>query len=254
MGQYYVIALKEEGSSELEFVEPVLGFKMMEHAYTKDDVTLTVFQHLWNNPCHVGWIGDYACTSYTYDTFRKKYVPSELKLLSDCQYLADSKERQEFVMTAYTQYYVDRDELEEPIAIKRSTATLLKEPIEDIVIVNKTKKQYIDMLHYTRMFTHKDGWCVNPLAILCDASQEDAGGDYKGMNLFLSGYWIGDVVYTTDRKKFLDSQTNHIRSRSAFTDFDKYKSGIYQEVLIGFTPGYRRADEEDLPIINNTSN
>lgn len=247
MGQYYVIATQEPNTNAIQLIE-TSSSKMMEHAYMHDATTRNIFTQLLNRPQHVGWIGDYACTEYERDE-EGELVPLPAAVLNPTRpalYAGeDGKKRAEFVLGAYNCYWAATDTVRARHIVKFEHEDDEFNPA-DFVIVNDTKKLYIDCKHQIALYTFTEKICssvykscVNPLAILCDASQEDAGGDYHGANMWASGLWLGDIIRVCKRDEFLAV------NRGLAENYLTREQG-YEEFSVPFTDSWRVLHEDCL--------
>lgn len=213
MGQYYVIATREENSQEIQFIDPD-GVKMLEHAWLGATTTQDIFSHLLSRPMTVAWVGDYACRAGEYDEISGKWrsypqpihTPTRPALFAG----AEGEKRAEFVLAAYKSWWGADYDARKGKAVKFSHNPEDEFDPANFVIVNDTKKLFIDCKHQIALYTKTEKYgeaeykhCINPLAILCDASQEDAGGDYHGANMWASGIWCGDIIRVEKRDEFL---------------------------------------------------
>lgn len=87
---------------------------------------------------------------------------------------------------------------------------LLRIGTSQLVIVNHTKKQYIDLgewwelCHFYDKYNGYD-WCIHPLPLLTACGNGLGGGDYCGLNEKMCGYWAFDyigVYHKNNTKKY----------------------------------------------------
>lgn len=236
MGQYYVIAFRNPEDKSISYISPS-GIKMMEHAYIHNTSCKKVFKYLYNKPMHVAWVGDYACASNKWDNKKKEWIPCHPYINVTRPHLysgEENKDKAEFILNAWEGYWDIDYDFRKHIVDNEVTSDI--DP-EKLVIVNKTKKLFINVSHYTALFTEENKYCVNPLAILCDTSQEDAGGDYHGINMWASGMWVGDEIYTTDKEEFINSNkidnydVNYEEFLVPFTDTGRHMNLSYFQVI-----------------------
>lgn len=62
MGQYYrPLIIREDGELEILRSSDFDNLqKLMEHSWVQNNFVNAVYVLLWNNPCRVAWLGDYA--------------------------------------------------------------------------------------------------------------------------------------------------------------------------------------------------
>lgn len=223
MGQYYRIAIRKDGEKQISLIRPD-GVKMMEHAYIGNFACQAAFKMLLNNPARVAWVGDYTL----------RHPDNKPAYIKRAELFKNRPEARKFVLAAARQAWerkheklVDIDEIG------------MVEPDEDIVIINHTKQQYINLARYKRLFSYESWghtWCINPLAILCDASQEFAGGDYCGANISFDGLWSGDVIEVKMASDFIPE--NEKKRLGMYEE----RHSMYEELLVAFTDTYQTAE------------
>lgn len=224
MGQYYRIAIRKEGEKQINLIRPE-GVKMMEHAYIGNFACQAAFKMLLNSPSRVAWVGDYTL-------YQPEGKPAYIKR---ADLFKGRTEARKFVLAAARYAWgrkheklVDIDEIG------------MVDGDADIVIINHDKKQYINLRRYKQFFSYASWghiWCINPLAILCDASMEFAGGDYCGANISFDGLWSGDVIEVKIASDFIPEN-----EKKALGMYEERHS-MYEELLVGFTDTYQTAEK-----------
>ena len=187
MGQYYTALVKRgdkiksyniqvegykkgDGIGEIDY-DKYNGIKLMEHSYWRCDFMLAMNAELYRHKARVAWVGDYASEH----RFKRDDAPDPRTLYE----LAWDKVKQE------------------PIAEQGMT-------LEGKVLVNHTKKQYVDCNEYYEYnkFKWGDGtWnCIHPLSLLTACGNGLGCGDYDEENpdYDLVGYWCWDEISVED--------------------------------------------------------
>lgn len=189
MGQYYSALVKRgdtiknyniqvEGYKEGDEIDydKYNGIKLLEHSYWRNPFMLAMTAELYRHKARVAWVGDYA----SHYRFERDDAPDPRTL---CE-LAWEKIPQE------------------PIAEQDMT-------LEDMVLVNHTKKQYVKGNEYYEYNKFKWGddtpWsCIHPLSLLTACGNGLGGGDYRGdlPDENLVGYWCWDEISVEDASTF----------------------------------------------------
>ncbi len=129
------------------------GLKLMEHSYIGNDFVEEVTKYLFRNPKEIVWAGDYA----------------------------DDEPGQEYNLYSLC---VDRNK-----ADKLDTFIPYYDPK---YIINKSKKQYVDL---SKCPWDDEGWGrVHPLPLLTCEGNGRGGGDYRLDNPHI-GTWARDKIY-----------------------------------------------------------
>lgn len=144
------------------------GLKLMEHSWLYNDFVNGVLESIWDNPCRVAWVGDYA---YDIDDFDEYYTEE-----------------------VYESVHGD-ESMELPFD---EVPSIHKEGF----IVNNDKGLYIDLAKYVKESTFKpkwdsEEWCIHPLPILTCVGNGRGGGDYHGTNIEAVGSWCMDLISFT---------------------------------------------------------
>lgn len=189
MGQYYSALVKRgdtiknyniqvEGYKEGDKIDydKYNGIKLLEHSYWRNSFMLAMTAELYRHKARVAWVGDYA-NDYR---FERDDAP-------------DPRTLHELAWNKIPQ---------EPIAEQDMT-------LEDMVLVNHTKKQYVDGNEYYEYNKFKWGddtpWsCIHPLSLLTACGNGLGGGDYHGdlPDENLVGYWCWDEISVEDASTF----------------------------------------------------
>ena len=182
MGQYYQpILITEKGTTKV-FSRDVdgeyTGAKLMEHSWFDNTMVNTFCNELLNKQCRVAWVGDYA-DEYS-RTDRKPNNINEHELA----WLVKLRKRKGHGMKF------------RPLAVRY------------MLLVNHTKKEFIDLYDYEEQNTTQDHWCTHPLPLLTAVGNGFGGGDYWGENQHLIGSWALDCIelVSCDKKQSIVQQ------------------------------------------------
>lgn len=144
------------------------GMKLMEHSWLYNDFVNGVLESIWDNPCRVAWVGDYADDPYDFDDY---YTEEVYKAVW-------GDDRQEIPFDEVPSIH------------------------KDGFIVNCDKGLYIDLKKYAEASTFRPRWdefewCIHPLPILTCIGNGVEGGDYYGTNMETVGSWCMDLISFT---------------------------------------------------------
>ena len=163
------------------------GLKLMEHSWLANDFVNGVIEHIWDNPCVVAWVGDYA--DYESD-FENGYT-----------------------LEIYRAVWCEDGLPEKPFA-----------EVPDIhskgFLVNHTKGIFIDLEKYKDASSFNPAWdkthewCIHPLPILTAIGNGRGGGDYEGTNMGKVGSWAMDVISFTESRPEGVEEIQHYHSIS----------------------------------------
>ena len=191
MGQYYYpTMIKKNGKPEVfyswDYGEN--GSKLMEHAYVGNKFTESVVSDLYHSPSKLVWFGDY--------TLHTDKIP-DILIFIGVQGLFSSEP------TPFTQRYT------QVIPTNRFT--------NDMIFVNHTKEEYFDMGEFIKKYLkenkEKGELLIHPIPLLAASSNGRGGGDYKGINMNMVGYWCGEVLEVIDKEELntIKGYTNIIK-------------------------------------------
>ena len=172
MGQYYTPVIKRNNRFNNYYSHNYgNGLKLMEHSYIRNNFVDTVLKELYKNPGKLAWVGDYA-------------EPDDV----------NSPEALDFIKSQ------ERDIYTNP---KRSDGSFMV----DKVVVNHTKKEYVNLAEYIESAT-KDDWDfqINPIPLLTAIGNGKGGGDYCGNQENMIGHWACDELEVVD--EIPDGYTN----------------------------------------------
>jgi len=154
------------------------GLKLTEHSWLENDFVNGVLEAIWDKPCRVAWVGDYADDT---DDFYGYYTEDVYKSLWS-------------------------DEYEPELPFEKVPSIH-----ETGFIVNHDRGQYLDLARYAKVLafspTWGEGstWVIHPLPLLTAIGNGRGGGDYSGVNESMVGMWAMDLLsFTEERPKCTD--------------------------------------------------
>lgn len=189
MGQYYMAVVIDPDKGK-----PLIGdsrgcLKLTEHSWIGNDFVEGVFQHLYETPCRVAWLGDYsdsAVRDMDYVDFGDGYI------------------------TDHDQFMVYYKGVFENSANNNNLLAPTVTPTDNHkgqYLVNLTKNEFLDVEKYiTRSTIHPkwdtsgEPWCLHPLPLLTAVGNGQGGGDYYGQNMKDVGIWAFDKLVVTEKK------------------------------------------------------
>lgn len=179
MGQYYRPVLRTENEIKVyDSWDADNGSKLTEHSYIGNRFTESIVKELVNNPHHVAWVGDYA------DEEEDKEINQ------------DATEMDLYIDKAWRHH-------------EKHHALLELSPMENsihLMLVNHTKKQYLDIEDYYLNSVPTSGWnkgmCLHPLPLLTAIGNGKGGGDYRGINKEKVGCWACDLIEVSVLKNY----------------------------------------------------
>lgn len=166
MGQYYRVVLKQNGKTVV-YNRDVDGkytmAKLMEHSWWENPLLKAIGKKLYKKKGRLAWVGDYA-------------EDAELeKIHMKVEDVWGSEDRE----------------------VKGQGLRSVSFMFDNKYLCNHTKKKYIDLkAYYTECVN--DGWCINPLSLLCAIGNGKGGGDYRGIGDNLVGDWAWDEISIED--------------------------------------------------------
>ena len=165
MGQYYRPILTNANGYERVYNRDVDGeytmAKLMEHSWWYNEFVSTICNKLFKNPMKVVWVGDYA----------------------DDADVTNGIEKDELVR------------LQKKAWKNKGNGVKKKELfLDNLFLVNHTKKIYLDCNTYKEECVFDGGWCVHPLPLLTAIGNGLGGGDYREDDAWQVGQWANDVI------------------------------------------------------------
>ena len=175
MGQYFMPILGDlYGLNCKVFDRSIDGqytfAKLMEHSWWQNPFVNSFSEFLYNNPCRVCWVGDYATEN---DDFNFK-LPATI------------------VRPNYKKVWGKR--------VSYLTCQLSDFTLDDKFLINYDTHQFIDLNKYKAKSVNSDGWIVHPLPLLTAVGNGRGGGDFHdGVGFEFVGSWAWHLL------AFLDS-------------------------------------------------
>lgn len=165
MGQYYRPILTNANGYERVYNRDVDGeytmAKLMEHSWWYNEFVSTICNKLFKNPMKVVWVGDYA----------------------DDADVTNGIEKDELVR------------LQKKAWKNKGNGVKKKELfLDNLFLVNHTKKIYLDCNAYKEECIFDGDWCVHPLPLLTAIGNGLGGGDYREDDAWQVGQWANDVI------------------------------------------------------------
>lgn len=170
MGQYFRAILKQNKNRRYAvYNRNVNGCytmaKLMEHSWWDNDFCKAIEKKLYHRSAQVGWIGDYADDDVV--------LPKARMEVSNIHGIKGI-EIQNFDENSFT--------------------------LDNKFLINKDKKEYVDLNEYKEKSIDKDGWIINPLPLLTAVGNGNGGGDYfaeQGKEFV--GTWAFDRLIILDK-------------------------------------------------------
>lgn len=150
------------------------GLKLMEHSWMENDYVNGVVERIWDDPCRVAWVGDYADAAvdgFPESVYRKVWPRDDDDGLPELAFA----ERPKVHRTGY--------------------------------LVNHTKGVYLDLERYGNEAGYLpewqregDAWTIHPLPLLTAIGNGRGGGDYRDCypNYDMVGSWAMDEIEYTE--------------------------------------------------------
>lgn len=147
------------------------GLKLMEHSWLENDFVNGVLEAIWDNPCNVAWVGDYADDDSDFD---ERYTKDTHKTV-----WGDGQDERELPFDEVPKIH------------------------RDGYILNLDKDVYIDVRRYASVAGFKPNWSdqtwtIHPLPLLTCIGNGRGGGDYHGTCMDMVGAWAMDRIVFTE--------------------------------------------------------
>ncbi len=176
MGQYYNILIKDKDENYFKYDRSVdnkyMFAKLTEHSWIRNSFMDSFCNTLINNPINIAWVGDYA------NELEENEIPNNISF--------------ETLNMIFNKTYKE---------LKSKTVSFSKFDYNKYLLVNHTKKIYIDLKQYISN-NDEDGWCLHPLSLLTAIGNGLGGGDYHGINENLIGSWAWNTISLEKKKDF----------------------------------------------------
>lgn len=165
MGQYYKPVIFTENTAQAfsahDYGE---GLKLTEHSFDKGGIVFELYSRMYNKKKRIIWIGDYA---QDHPLYRPEY--------------------DRFYAKAWGGPYR-----------KPKNKTAPDFSIKGKFLVNHTKHEFVDFDEYVSTNRNNGGWILQPLPLLTAVGNGLGGGDYRGLDENVVGYWAGDQISVRD--------------------------------------------------------
>ena len=218
MGQYYTPVLTQNDKTILFGLRTALvtaedkaeqeqnpyanyhGAKIMEHSWWGNNLVNGVAQRIYNKKGRIAWVGDYT------DDIMDKVVSNdgtEAPMLPHELYSKSLMAKDE--NGKYTKddegYRVELNQLPENVKAMEVVKYNPNFSLDGKVLINLSKKEYLDLDKYKRRSTTDDGWCVNPVSLLTSTGGDQGGGDYHEplIDFDKVGMWAYDELIIKDK-------------------------------------------------------
>ena len=213
MGQYYKVI----NIDKKEYMRADGGVKLMEWSYNLNPLILNLINKMANewkgNRVYV--VGDYAVSSDDEESYDYKKLVELEKDLG----IYNKKDSQGYKISIY-----DLADKYKKIDLKDM------ENEEYKYIYNHNKKQYINLEHCPLAWLYKDKSMkkyetvrISPVSLLLTLGNGRGGGDYRGHNDCLIGYYLDDVTNLEITKEQLNN------------DYTEFRPEFYEEEYIPFS-------------------
>ena len=180
MGQYYSLVIKRKDQEPCElcydgFKSGHQGLKLTEHSWIGNEWMDAMSHLIYKCPSRIIHYGD-----YTEDADFEDLNPESMKVWKES--IGD-----EFPVFNIQNLY---ENLGNPNTIEFD--------YKGKYLCNHDQMCYIDMSEYMNNNKDKDGWVLNPLALLTAVGNGKGGGDYRGPNQEDLATWVWDEVSIED--------------------------------------------------------
>lgn len=179
MGQYYRPAIITKEGQLRSYSRLVADTdkeytpaKIMEHSYLGNFICKCFSSLIYENPCRVAWVGDYAGDEEVMKRYPKLNSVWEDK----------NVEKEDKVNLLLPNNPLDIGELN---------------------LINLDKKCYLNIPNYvlqcSKNTSDREDWLIHPLPLLTAIGNGKGGGDYYGTNEEQVGCWAMDLIYFSSK-------------------------------------------------------
>lgn len=164
MGQYYNIVVNQNGkitTYDRSVDGEYMFAKLIEHAWWENEFVSTIANLIYKNPARIAWVGDYS-------------ENEKVALQHNLYELAWSK------------------------GVEKQTIKKNELSLDNLYLVNHTKKLYLNCNQYRNDSTDNQDWCLHPIPLLTAVGNGKGGGDYRGINKKYVGTWCYDLISVED--------------------------------------------------------
>lgn len=169
MGQYYRPVLKQNGKVTV-YNRNVDGeytvAKLMKHSWWNNDLLRAIGAKLYKKRGQLAWVGDYV----------------------------DDEDLVKMNMTFEDVWGSEHKQ------VRGHGLKSVKFIFDNKYLCNHTKEQYINLKEYYELAV-EDGWCINPLSLLCAIGNGLGGGDFYSDTCIYKddiGTWAWDEISIED--------------------------------------------------------
>lgn len=220
MGQYYraVVTMKDTTTifghrtalqtdeDKMEFERNMYsnyhGAKLLEHSWWENTLVKGVIGRLYNKKGRVAWVGDY--TEYItpeivgHDGVKAPMTPYELYNGSIYARTPNGS-----IATDENGYRIELPNEPLPAGVKEYKGWVRYNndfTLDNKVIINLTRREYLNCNLYKSKSMTDDGWCINPLPLLTSTGGDQGGGDYHEGHPYAQevGRWAYDEIIIKD--------------------------------------------------------
>ena len=178
------------------------GLKIMEHSWWENALVKGVIGRLYNKKGRVAWVGDYTedimQEIVSHDGVKAPMTPYELYSASVYARTATG----EFAKDEHG-YRIELENEPLPANVKKYKGLVRYNPnftLKNKVIINLTRKEFLECNTYYKRSVTNDGWCVNPVPLLTSTGGDQGGGDYHSNHIDAQqvGRWAYDEIIIKD--------------------------------------------------------
>ena len=176
MGQYYMAILGDAYGLNCKVFDRSVNHeytfaKLMEHSWWNNPFVNAFSEFLYNNPCRVCWVGDYATES---DDFNFN-LPAVI------------------VRPNYKKVWGKK--------VTYLTCQPSDFSLDNKFLINYDTHQFIDLNEYKKESTDNHDWTIHPLPLLTAVGNDRGGGDFHqgGIGYEFVGTWAWHLLAFLDK-------------------------------------------------------
>jgi len=178
------------------------GLKILEHSWWENTLVKGVIGRLYNKKGRVAWVGDYTgdIMEDVISNDGTKAPMKPIELYSGCVYARTPDGK--FAKDS-NGYSIELENEPLPAGVKKYKGLVRYNPnftLNDKVIINLTRKEYLICNSYYKRSVTDDGWCINPVPLLTSTGGDQGGGDYHSNHIDAQqvGRWAYDEIIIKD--------------------------------------------------------